>query len=231
VLGKDMGQPGNVETPAADWVSHDQTVDFVEEAALSKLMGEYSAFLENDHRSTLVTRLSTVMWESGRPYDDILGVVSQLLGKRSTGDLRDLKSFWRIPFRGSSAASASHQEARRGAFKSIGEVLETPFERSGAGSIRTADHLKNLITECEQTFVDTSDQSQLVTTCCVTIWSDGADRAFIARVLEPLARYTEPLAPWYRIGPLKRSWDAATRENRIRTVENLRQAMAVGGLA
>jgi len=230
-FGRELGEPGNATVPPVDWVSHDQSIDFVEDAVLSKLMREYRDFVERDQRTNLITRLSTVMWESGRSYEDIVKVVSQMFASRPS------QVSWQDRFMGRLLVSrnaddlSEYQQLRENAFQSVEAVLETPAGDQILNSHPTEGALQGLIAEAEKIFVESSDQSQLVATYCVAIWSKGTDRESISDTLTVLAQYDDPVASWYHVGPIKRRWDAATREIRTRTVQDLRQNVAFGGIS
>jgi hypothetical protein len=230
-FGRELGEPDNSAAPPADWVSHDQSVDFVDDTVLSTLIGEYKDFIERDQRTDLITRLSTVMWESGRSYEDIVKVVSQMFANRSS------QASWRDHFTQRLSLSQTaddltdYKQLREDAFQSVGTILESSPNSSTTHSHPTEDALRKLILEAEKVFVESSDQSQLVATYCVAIWSKGADRQSITDTLTTLTQYDDPSASWYHVGPLKHRWDSATREIRTRTVQDLRQTVTFGGIS
>ena len=230
-FGRELGEPGNATAPPPDWVSHDQSIDFVDDDVLSKLMKEYRDFVERDQRTKLVTRLSTVMWESGRSYEDIVKVVSKMFASRPS------QLSWTDRFMGPLLVShnvgdlSEYQQLRENAFQSVEAVLEPSPDDAILNPHLTEGDLQDLISEAEKIFVESSDQSQLVATYCVAFWSNGTDRESIADTLTVLAQYDDPVASWYHVGPLKRRWDAATREIRTRTVQDLRQNVAFGGIS
>jgi len=231
MLGRALGERGNSEAPSAEWVSHSQTIDFVEDPALSKLLGEYSAFVNHDSRTALVTRLSTVMWASGKSYEEILLVVSQMLGVRAMNNAQRFRLIRKYLLLQNVDDSTYQSDTRESALNSIGIALEESANVPGSGSLRSDFDVLEMISKGEQVFIETSDQSQLVATYCVASWSDGADRSSIGKILDPLTRYERPAVPWYRFGPFRRGWDVVAREDRLRTVNQLRNAMAVGGTA
>ncbi|HBO89969.1 MAG TPA: hypothetical protein DD460_04405 [Acidobacteria bacterium] len=230
-FGRELGEPGNSAVPSEDWVSHDQSIDFIDDVVLSKLIREYRNFIERDQRTDLITRLSTVMWESGRSYDDIVKVVSQMFTSRPS------QVSWQDRFKRRLSLSqtvdnlSTYQKLREDALQSVRSVLESSSGTLASHSRPSEDMLRELIAEAEKIFVDRSDQSQLVATYCVAIWSKGTDRHSITEILTTLAQYDDPSASWYHVGPLKHRWDAATREIRTRTVKDLRQTVAFGGIS
>jgi len=230
-FGRELGEPGNSAVPSEDWVSHDQSIDFIDDVVLSKLIREYRNFIERDQRTDLITRLSTVMWESGRSYDDIVKVVSQMFTSRPS------QVSWQDRFKRRLSLSqtvdnlSTYQKLREDALQSVRSVLESSSGTLASHSRPSEDMLRELIAEAEKIFVDRSDQSQLVAAYCVAIWSKGTDRHSISEILTTLAQYDDPSASWYHVGPLKHRWDAATREIRTRTVKDLRQTVAFGGIS
>jgi len=126
---------------------------------------------------------------------------------------------------------SEYQQLRENAFQSVEAVLEPSPDDAILNPHLTEGDLQDLISEAEKIFVESSDQSQLVATYCVAFWSNGTDRESIADTLTVLAQYDDPVASWYHVGPLKRRWDAATREIRTRTVQDLRQNVAFGGIS
>ena len=228
-LGKEHGEPGNSEVPPPDWVSHDQSVDFVDDDVLSRLIGEHRDFVERDQRTNLIARFSTVMWESGRSYEDIVKVVSHMLASRTSEISYVTRLGRRVLFSQPADQSLDYQESREDTLRSIGEVLKSSPDRSVAHSFPAGGALQELISKGEKFFVETSDPSQLLATYCVATWNEGTDRQSIAKMIEPLAQYDRPSPPWYHIGPLKRRRDETAREIRNRTVQDLRHGVALGG--
>ena len=152
-FGRELGEPGNSAAPPVDWVSHDQSIDFIDDVVLSKLIREYRNFIERDQRTDLITRLSTVMWESGRSYDDIVKVVSQMFANRFS------QGSWRHRFMGRLSLTqtaddlSDYQQFREDALRSVEAVLELSPDGSAAHSLPTEDALRKLILEAETVFV------------------------------------------------------------------------------
>ena len=230
-LGRELGAPGNSTVPPADWVSHDQSIDFIEDDVSSRLINLNIDFIERGQRTALITRLTTVMLESGRSYEDIVKVVSQIFLDRPSKVSRRTRFTQRFSLRRDNDEISAYKQIRMEAFKVIGAVLESEPDRSVVNSFPSENELTKLITAGEKIFVESSDQTQLITTYCVAIWNQGIDRQSISNTLNTLAQYDDLAPPWYQIGPLERRWNNVAREIRARTVQDLRQTVPLGEIS